>query len=356
MANKYTTEERTFLVSSYLSGNSLRKTGEDFTVKYAGRPRPSPTAISNLVKKFKQDGTVRDKHRSGRPKTTPEAVAAVLARVNASPMDSGCRKVAAEAGLSRMTVWRILKEHKYFPYKMEVHAETKATDWPQRLEFSAWCLQKLNEDPTFFTNVMFSDECLFYLNGLCNRQNSRYWSDQNPHWHRSCKALNTPRVMVWCGLWGNDVIGPYFFDATVTAQAYVEMLQNFLTPYLDDVPLIRIRGLWFQQDGASAHFALVVREWLHATFPNQWIGRGGVISWPPRSPDLTPLDFYFWGHVKSIVYAEPYPQDMNELKAKITHAIQTLISPAILERVRRNFERRIDLCVVNNGGLFEHVM
>ncbi|KAJ4446265.1 hypothetical protein ANN_12959 [Periplaneta americana] len=30
-----------------------------------------------------------------------------------------------------------------------------------------------------------------------------------------------------------------------------------------------------------------------------WIGRGGVISWPPRSPDLTPLDYYLWCWIKS---------------------------------------------------------
>jgi hypothetical protein len=34
----------------------------------------------------------------------------------------------------------------------------------------------------------------------------------------------------------------------------------------------------------------------------RWIGRGGSITWPPRSPDLTPLDFFLWGYAKNIVY------------------------------------------------------
>ena len=30
------------------------------------------------------------------------------------------------------------------------------------------------------------------------------------------------------------------------------------------------------------------------------------VAWPPRSPDLTPLDFFFlWEHVKSVVYIKP---------------------------------------------------
>ena len=42
--------------------------------------------------------------------------------------------------------------------------------------------------------------------------------------------------------------------------------------------------------------------------------------WPPRSPDLTPLDFFLWGHVKTIVYATN-PRSLEDLKAKIANVI-----------------------------------
>jgi len=41
---------------------------------------------------------------------------------------------------------------------------------------------------------------------------------------------------------------------------------------------------------------------LNDTFPNRWIVRGITINWPPRPPDLTPLDFCLWGLMKSEVY------------------------------------------------------
>ena len=41
---------------------------------------------------------------------------------------------------------------------------------------------------------------------------------------------------------------------------------------------------------------------LNESFPNRWLGRGGPVAWPPRSPDLTPLDYYLWGHMKTLVY------------------------------------------------------
>ena len=49
----------------------------------------------------------------------------------------------------------------------------------------------------------------------------------------------------------------------------------------------------FQQDGAPLHISLDVRDALHARFPHRWIGRSSPNQWPPRSPDLTPLDVFY---------------------------------------------------------------
>ena len=45
-----------------------------------------------------------------------------------------------------------------------------------------------------------------------------------------------------------------------------------------------------------------MREFLKESFTNRWLGRGGHIPWPPRSPELKPLDYYFCGHRKTLVY------------------------------------------------------
>jgi len=46
-----------------------------------------------------------------------------------------------------------------------------------------------------------------------------------------------------------------------------------------------------QQNGAFPHYARNVQT-LNQMFSNRWIGKGGPISWPPKSPDLTSLDFF----------------------------------------------------------------
>lgn len=54
--------------------------------------------------------------------------------------------------------------------------------------------------------------------------------------------------------------------------------------------------IWFLQDVASPHF--VLPDSLIRCSIRGWIGRRGVIDWPPRSPDLTPLDIFLQGYLK----------------------------------------------------------
>jgi hypothetical protein len=55
-------------------------------------------------------------------------------------------------------------------------------------------------------------------------------------------------------------------------------------------------GVLFQQDVALPHFHEEVTDFLNRKFPEKWIGWGGPVTWPPRSPDLTPLIFSFGVH------------------------------------------------------------
>ncbi|GBM77820.1 hypothetical protein AVEN_267558-1 [Araneus ventricosus] len=55
---------------------------------------------------------------------------------------------------------------------------------------------------------------------------------------------------------------------------------------------------------------------LNATFGARWIGRGGAVPWPSRSPDLSSVDCFSWGHLKSLVHASPVASD-EDLDARI---------------------------------------
>ena len=73
---------------------------------------------------------------------------------------------------------------------------------------------------------------------------------------------------------------------------------------------------WFMQDDASLHWDPHVREWLDAKFTGMWLGCRSAISWPARSPVLTPMDFWLWGYLKRRVFSHGRPAT-PELKSRI---------------------------------------
>jgi hypothetical protein len=77
--------------------------------------------------------------------------------------------------------------------------------------------------------------------------------------------------------------------------------------------------LIFQQAGAHPHWHQDVRDFLSEFLPQRWIGFIGneelaLHFWPPRSPDLTPNDFFLWGLVKEAVYVQILPTTLVDLK------------------------------------------
>jgi hypothetical protein len=84
----------------------------------------------------------------------------------------------------------------------------------------------------------------------------------------------------------------------------------------------------------------IVREFLDIHFPGRWVGRDGPIPWPPRSPHITPLDFFLWVYVKDIVYKTPMTS-LEKLKLRIVAAIER-ITPRMLENAWWETEYRFE--------------
>ena len=67
------------------------------------------------------------------------------------------------------------------------------------------------------------------------------------------------------------------------------MITEYFWPQLNDMDL---EDMCFQQDGATSHTAIVTINLLETKFGERVISRNGPVSWPPRSRDLTPLDYF----------------------------------------------------------------
>ncbi|GFS76104.1 transposable element Tc3 transposase [Trichonephila clavipes] len=169
----------------------------------------------------------------------------------------------------------------------------------------------------FHKRILFSDEAHFWLNGYVNKQNCRIWREANPQVY-----VETPLHL-----------------EKLTSHDY------FFIPELNNHDVQELR---FQQDGATCHTARATIDLLKDTFGDRLISRFGPVNWPPRSCDLTPLDYFLWGYVKSLVYADK-PQTLDYLEDNIRRVIAD-IRPQMLEKVIENWTSRLDYIRASRGS------
>ncbi|GFW89342.1 putative DD41D transposase [Trichonephila clavipes] len=185
----------------------------------------------------------------------------------------------------------------YSQFGLAIHQN----DHQARRRFVEWAQNEIAVVPDFHKRILFSDEAHFWLNGYVNKQNCRLWSEANP------------QVYVETPLHPEKLFGPLYglvesffkndegHNVTVNVDRYRAMITNFLIPELNNHD---VQERWFQQDGATCHTARASIDLLKDTFGDRLISRFGHVNWPPRSCDLTPLDYFLWGYVKSLAYAD----------------------------------------------------
>jgi len=143
------------------------------------------------------------------------------------------------------------------------------------------------------------------------------------------------------------IIGPIFFNATITTAAYMEIFNTFVNQLDNEELSIG----YFQQDRATSHTSHASMAEISLFFGDRVILKG---LWPPHSPDLTPPDYFLWGYLKGRVYQNK-PRTMDALKANITEEIQA-VTADVLARTFQNMARWVQSCLDANGGHFQHVM
>ena len=67
-----------------------------------------------------------------------------------------------------------------------------------------------------------------------------------------------------------------------------------------------LHDMWFQQDGAICHTVHVTVDLLSGEFGKHFISRTGPVSWPFRSYNLLPLDYFLWGYIKAHAYTDKF--------------------------------------------------
>jgi hypothetical protein len=261
----------------------------------------------------------------------------------ADPTSFSTRKAACTLGMSHTTILSILHDDFHFKaYKYHFWHKLEEHDYEKRVIFARWFLSLAPGVKFFF---YFSDEAYFYLTLPLNKQNNRIWSGENPF-----QGIELPlydkKLLVWCAISAEGIIGPYYFEQTVTKEEYLKMLETYF--WRKHIQNPNFKKYYFQQDGATPHTADATQTWLKSKFSKKFVDKK---MWPPRSPDLNPCDFYLWGHLKSVVY-NPLPKTLDDLKANIRREIKK-IPKDVLNSVFLNLEKRCKSILEKNGGHIE---
>lgn len=342
------------------NGNSLlaRRLYEQ---RYPARRLPNARTFDSIHRRLRETGQFAV-HRfdAGRNPVVwnVDLEEAVLDRAERNP-EISTRLLAAEFGTSNMTIWRILHGNNLYPYHVQRVQALYDGDRERRMDYCRWFLnQPRFRYENFAWNILFTDEAQFTRDGITNFHNQHFWEPENPHAIVEGHHQRRFSCNVWGGIVGQYLLGPVFLPPRLNRYSYREFLLNTLPIVMEEIPIKRRQRMWFLHDGAPAHFAPEVRQILNRRdyFGNRWIGRGGPNAWPARSPDLNPLDFFLWGHCKSLVYARRV-DTVDELEDRIVDAFQTIReTPGIFQRVNESMYRRLDACLLANGGHFEQLL
>ena len=164
------------------------------------------------------------------------------------------RRTSEATGISYGSVQKIVKSIlKLHPYKLKILHQLKPPDYAKRVAFAKWFLSIKD----LAKNFKATDEAYFHLNGAVNNYNCRIWDDKDPELIHE-EPIKSPKVMVWCAVTCNKVIGPFFFNTTVKHDNYLDMLKDYFWPRW-----YRTKdnsSYYFQQDGAPAHRHEEVQE------------------------------------------------------------------------------------------------
>ncbi|GAB0092183.1 hypothetical protein DMENIID0001_071700 [Sergentomyia squamirostris] len=154
--------------------------------------------------------------------------------------------------------------------------------------------------------------------------------------HRTVKGAGQG-VMVWGCMAASSVGRLVMLEGKVNSAVYLKLMQEVIIPEGR-----RIIGDDFilQQDNAPIHKAKIITKYLAEAGVN-------VMTWPPQSPDLSPIE-NLWAMLK-IKIAEQKPNSLKDLRAIITET-WPLFTQAECQKLVHSLPQRLGEMSRRNGG------
>ncbi|PNF26251.1 hypothetical protein B7P43_G02649 [Cryptotermes secundus] len=251
---------------------------------------------------------------------------------------------SVELQVPQKTVRNILRIRlRMFPYRLQLLQNLTENDKILRHSFCMFIQQRNEASNDFF----FGDESTFHISGTVNKHNVRIWGTEKPRAVVE-RVRDSPKVNVCCAA-SRKTVCPCKLQGVLFKPWYTQkngavskVNKNFISQ------LTQSQRTQKRQLSQVSHALITnlqcVHPGSHDTHP--------YLPWPPRSPDLTPRDFFLWGFIKDSVYVPPLSTSIHELRDRIMHALQA-ITADMLQRVWDESDYRVDVCRVTQHAHIE---
>ena len=147
----------------------------------------------------------------------------------------------------------------------------------------------------------------------------------------------------------NSIVFPPCFieeGVRINTECYIRMLDDVYLPHCMARLGTDTSSWWWQEDNAPSHTSQRTRAFLKEREIQ-------LLTLPPCSPDLNPLDFHLWQEWETALGERQF-QSQLEMRAKIVRTLSAL-DPEAAEKARTSgFIHRCLACVPARDGHFEH--
>ena len=305
----------------------------------------SHTTISRVVQRFRETNDYNIRPRQGRPRVTTVVQDRYIRMRALRERFTTARKLLTQLSAvhniqpSIDTVRRRLSEHNLCVRVPATGPRLNADHRRARLQFAREHVNWTIED---WEHVLFTDESRFCLYSsdrrlrVIRRPGERYAQCNI----RETTLFNGGSVMFWAGISltaRTDIVSLH--AGSLNSERYIsDILSEHVVPF---APYIGNNFL-LMHDNARPHVARIVNEYLHEVNIR-------TLNWPPRSPDLNPIE-HLWDIIgRALRQHQPPPANLQDIQIMVTDIWQGLDQNQISNLIS-SMPRRCEAVIRSRGG------